>query len=65
MIPPQILKELEYWIKTQKFGNIQINFNKGRIVNYNLQESKLISKVHTTESHNESLDSTANQPPKA
>ena len=39
MIPPKLSAEIERWIKDKKYGNIQINFSGGKIVNVNRTES--------------------------
>ena len=39
MIPPKLLSEIERWIADKKYGNIQINFSGGKIVNVNRTES--------------------------
>lgn len=39
MIPPKLTSEIERWIKDKKYGNIQINFSGGKIVNVNRTES--------------------------
>jgi hypothetical protein len=39
MIPPKLTAEIERWIKEKKYGNIQINFSGGKIVNVNRTES--------------------------
>lgn len=39
MIPPKLTSEIERWIKEKKYGNIQINFSGGKIVNVNRTES--------------------------
>lgn len=39
MIPKSMLDEINRWIDQKKFGNLQINFSGGKIVNYNRFES--------------------------
>lgn len=39
MIPPKLRDEIERWIRDKKYGNIQINFSGGKIVNVNRTES--------------------------
>ena len=39
MIPPKLTDEIERWIRDKKYGNIQVNFSGGRIVNVNRTES--------------------------
>ena len=39
MIPPKLTEEIGRWIREKKYGNIQINFSGGKIVNVNRTES--------------------------
>ena len=39
MIPKSMLDEINRWIDGKKFGNLQINFSGGKIVNFNRFES--------------------------
>jgi hypothetical protein len=39
MIPQKLLDEISRWIRDKKYGNIQINFSGGKIVNVNRTES--------------------------
>jgi hypothetical protein len=39
MIPPKLTEEIERWIREKKYGNIQVNFSGGKIVNVNRTES--------------------------
>ena len=39
MIPPKLVSEIDRWIREKKYGNIQINFSGGKIVNVNRTES--------------------------
>lgn len=39
MIPKKVLDEISYWIDNGKYGNLQINFSGGKIVNVNRAES--------------------------
>ena len=39
MIPKKLLDEISLWIKDRRYGNLQINFAAGRIVNVNRTES--------------------------
>ena len=39
MIPPKLRDKIERWIREKKYGNIQINFSGGKIVNVNRTES--------------------------
>ena len=50
-IPKALVKEIERWQEEKKFGNLQINFSEGRIVNVNRTESiKIIQLVETPNS---------------
>lgn len=39
MIPKKLTDEINRWIDEKKFGNLQINFSGGKIVNVNKVES--------------------------
>lgn len=39
MIPKKLLEEINLWIDERRYGNIQINFSGGKIVNVNRSES--------------------------
>lgn len=39
MIPKRLIAEIEKWISEGRYGNIQINFSGGKIVNYNITQS--------------------------
>jgi len=39
MIPKKLLDEINVWINEKKYGNLQINFASGKIVNVNRSES--------------------------
>jgi len=39
MIPKKLLEEIEKWISEKRYGNLQINFAGGKIVNVNRAES--------------------------
>jgi hypothetical protein len=39
MIPKKLLDEISRWMQEKKYGNLQINFSDGRIVNVNRVES--------------------------
>lgn len=39
MIPKSLLDEIKRWIIEKRYGNIQINFQGGKIVNVNRVES--------------------------
>lgn len=56
MIPKKLLNEINKWINEKKYGNLQINFVQGRIVNVNRTESM---KVEMLESINPNFRMTA------
>ena len=39
MIPKSMLDEINRWIVEKRYGNLQINFSGGKIVNFNRFES--------------------------
>jgi len=39
MIPKKLLEEINRWIDDKRYGNLQINFSGGKIVNVNRTES--------------------------
>jgi hypothetical protein len=39
MIPKSLLEEINRWITEKRYGNLQINFCNGKIVNVNRVES--------------------------
>lgn len=39
MIPKKLLDEINTWIDEKRYGNLQINFAGGKIVNVNRAES--------------------------
>ena len=45
MIPKSMLDEINRWIDQKKFGNLQINFSGGKIVNFNRFESVKLEMV--------------------
>lgn len=45
MIPKKLLEELNRWIDDKKYGNLQINFCGGKIVNVNRTESMKIDML--------------------
>lgn len=47
MIPKRLLDEINSWIKEGRYGNIQINFSGGKIVNYNITQSLKVDVVFT------------------
>ena len=50
MIPKQLIREINYWIESEKFGHIQINFIKGRIININRTQSVKMNELEPFES---------------
>lgn len=45
MIPKSLIDEIKRWVEEKKYGNIQINFAGGKIVNYNRFESVKIEFI--------------------
>jgi len=45
MIPQKLDEEISRWIKEKKYGNIQINFAGGKIVNINRLESLKLETI--------------------
>ena len=45
MIPHKLDEEISRWIKEKKYGNIQINFAGGKIVNINRLESLKLETI--------------------
>ena len=58
MIPPKLRDEIERWVREKKYGNIQINFSGGKIVNVNRTESFKV-EVIWVDSPRLNVDSTA------
>jgi len=52
VIPKKVFDEITRWQKEKKYGNIQLNFSKGRIFNINLVESFKVNEatIETTDS---------------
>lgn len=51
MIPKSMIDEITRWITEKKYGNIQINFAGGKIVNFNRSESvRMEIKIHGIQS---------------
>lgn len=61
MIPKRLLDEIERWIKDKKYGNIQINFAGGKILNINRVESIKIDVLVVTNPATH-FDCTASRP---
>lgn len=47
MIPKKLLEEINKWIQEKRYGNIQINFAGGKIVNVNRAESVKVDMLGT------------------
>lgn len=47
MIPKPLLDEINRWMTEGRYGNIQINFSNGKIVNYNITQSLKIQMLFT------------------
>lgn len=47
MIPKKLLDEIGRWMSERKYGNIQINFADGKIVNVNRVESIKVEMLFT------------------
>jgi len=45
MIPHKLLAEINLWINEKRYGNIQINFLAGKIVNVNRTESVKVDSL--------------------
>lgn len=45
MIPKKLLEEIKRWMDEGRYGNIQINFSGGKIVNYNITQSLKVDLV--------------------
>lgn len=45
MIPKKLTEEIERWISEKKYGNLQINFAGGKIVNVNRNESFKVESI--------------------
>lgn len=45
MIPKKLLEEIKKWMDEGRYGNIQINFSGGKIVNYNITQSLKVDLV--------------------
>jgi hypothetical protein len=46
MIPKSLLDEINRWIADKKYGNLQINFAGGKIVNVNRAESLKVEALN-------------------
>ena len=51
MIPKKLISEIEKWMSEGRYGNIQINFSAGKIVNYNITQSLKVEMVMLNDSN--------------
>lgn len=49
MIPKKLLEEINRWIDEKRYGNLQINFSGGKIVNVNRTESIKVDMLVNTQ----------------
>ncbi len=47
MIPKKLIDEINHWIDEGRYGNLQINFSAGKIVNVNRTESIKVEQLST------------------
>ena len=47
MIPKKLIEEINRWMTEGKYGNLQINFAAGKILNINRVESVKIDLIFT------------------
>lgn len=45
MIPKKLIDEIKLWIAEGRYGNIQINFSGGKIVNFNTAQSFKLDSI--------------------
>lgn len=45
MIPKKVIDEINRWIDEKKYGNLQINFASGKIININRAESLKVESL--------------------
>lgn len=45
MIPNKVIEEITKWIKEKRYGSLQINFQGGKIVNINRNESLKVDAI--------------------
>lgn len=48
MIPKKLAEEINRWIEEKRYGNLQINFAGGKIVNVNRAESIKVEDLSLT-----------------
>lgn len=51
MIPKKLVDEINKWIAEGRYGNLQINFAGGKILNVNRVESIKIDMIISNDSH--------------
>jgi len=51
MIPKKLVDEINRWIAEGRYGNLQINFAGGKILNVNRVESIKIDMIISNDSH--------------
>jgi len=59
MIPKKLIDEINRWIAEKRYGNLQINFAGGKIVNVNRAESikvEALSEVSIVVSETSGID---------
>lgn len=45
MIPKKVTDEITHWINEGRYGSLQINFQGGKIVNMNLNQSVKVESI--------------------
>lgn len=45
MIPKKLIEEINSWIDDKRYGNLQINFSAGKIINLNRVESIKVESI--------------------
>lgn len=48
MIPKKLAEEINRWIREKRYGNLQINFASGKVVNVNRCESVKVDELSET-----------------
>jgi hypothetical protein len=51
MIPKKLVDEINRWISEGRYGNLQINFAGGKILNVNRVESIKIDMIVSNDTH--------------
>jgi len=57
MIPKKLLEEIELWMQEKRYGNLQINFSGGKIINFNRLQSVKMECLGAIESASAVLES--------